>query len=295
MNGTAVTVIGLGPMGRAMTRALLGAGHPVTVWNRTAARAADVVAAGATRAATPTEALGAAELVVLSLTDYAAMYAIFDGHEEALAGRTVVNLSSDTPERTRQAARWLAERGARSLVGGVMVPAPVVGTPDAFVFYSGPREVLDAHAAALGVLGRPEYLGADPALAQLYYQAQLDYFLTALAAYLHSSALVATAGVSAKEYLPHALAMADSISTYLPEAAAELDARAYPGDLANATMMGATAEHILESSRTSGVDSALPEAVASLYRRAVAAGHGRDSWTALAEVVRGSLVGDDDR
>ena len=54
-------------------------------------------------------------------------------------------------------------------------------------FYSGPREVLDAHRAAAGVIGRPEYLGPDPALAQLYYQAQLDYFLTALAAYLHST------------------------------------------------------------------------------------------------------------
>jgi 3-hydroxyisobutyrate dehydrogenase-like beta-hydroxyacid dehydrogenase len=161
----------------------------------------------------------------------------------------------------------------------------VVGTPDAFVFYSGPREVLDAHAPTLAVIGRPQHLGADPALAQLYYQAQLDYFLTALAAFLHSTALVATAGVSAKEYLPHAVAMADAISSYLPEAAAEFDARDYPGDMATATMMGATAEHILETSRASGVDATLPEAVASLYRRTIAAGHGRSGWTALFEQV----------
>ncbi|MCU1664606.1 MAG: 6-phosphogluconate dehydrogenase, partial [Pseudonocardia sp.] len=36
-----VTVIGLGPMGQAMVRRFLDAGHPVTVWNRTAGRAAD--------------------------------------------------------------------------------------------------------------------------------------------------------------------------------------------------------------------------------------------------------------
>ncbi|MCO1659652.1 NAD(P)-dependent oxidoreductase [Pseudonocardia humida] len=288
---TAVAMIGLGPMGQAMTRALLAAGHPVTVWNRTAARADGVVAAGAARAATPSDALGAAELVVLSLTDYAAMYDILSGHEDALAGRTVVNLSSDTPDRTREAARWFTERGARLLVGGIMVPAEVVGTPDAFVYYSGPREVLDAHAAALGVIGRPEYLGADPGLAQLYYQAVIHCFLSALAAFLHASAMVATAGVSAKEFLPHAVAMADSISSYLPEAAGEFDARDYPGEQASVAMMGAGAEHVLETSRAAGVDTTLPEAVASLYRRAVAAGHGARGWTVLSEVVRHDLTG----
>jgi 3-hydroxyisobutyrate dehydrogenase-like beta-hydroxyacid dehydrogenase len=74
-----VTVIGLGPMGQAMVRAFLAAGHPVTVWNRTAARADELVAAGARRAATVAEAVAANELVVLSLTDYRAMYDILGG------------------------------------------------------------------------------------------------------------------------------------------------------------------------------------------------------------------------
>lgn len=56
----AVTVIGLGPMGRAMTRTLLGHGHPVTVWNRTPSKADDLVAHGAVRATTVHDALAAA-------------------------------------------------------------------------------------------------------------------------------------------------------------------------------------------------------------------------------------------
>jgi 3-hydroxyisobutyrate dehydrogenase-like beta-hydroxyacid dehydrogenase len=286
----AVAMIGLGPMGRAMVRSLLAAGHPVTVWNRTPSRADEVVAAGARRAAKPADAVRAADLVLLSLTDYQAMYDILGGEDTALAGRVVVNLSSDTPQRTREAALWLAERDAQLVVGGIMAPAELVGTPDSFVFYSGPREVFDAHEATLRVLGRPEYLGADHALAQLYYQAQLDYFLTALAAFLHSAALVGSAGVAARDYLPHAVAAADSISSYLAEAADEIDARDYPGESATATMMGATAEHVVGASRAAGIDAALPEAVASLYRRAIAAGHGRDGWTALHEVITGRAV-----
>ncbi|MER5418487.1 NAD(P)-binding domain-containing protein [Streptosporangium roseum] len=41
-------MIGLGPMGRAMAAAFLAAGHPTTVWNRTAGRADELLASGAT-------------------------------------------------------------------------------------------------------------------------------------------------------------------------------------------------------------------------------------------------------
>jgi 3-hydroxyisobutyrate dehydrogenase-like beta-hydroxyacid dehydrogenase len=162
---TPVTMIGLGPMGQAMVRAYLAAGHPVTVWNRTASRADELVDAGATRAATPSEAVAASPLVLLSLTHYAAMYEILGDVGDALAGKVVVNLSSDTPQASRDAADWLAERGAELLVGGIMVPAEVVGTGASYVFYSGPRAVFEAHEPVLRVVGRPDYRGTDPALA----------------------------------------------------------------------------------------------------------------------------------
>jgi 3-hydroxyisobutyrate dehydrogenase-like beta-hydroxyacid dehydrogenase len=44
-------MIGLGPMGQAMVRRFLATGHRVTVWNRTASRADELVAEGAVRAA----------------------------------------------------------------------------------------------------------------------------------------------------------------------------------------------------------------------------------------------------
>jgi 3-hydroxyisobutyrate dehydrogenase-like beta-hydroxyacid dehydrogenase len=133
-----VTVIGLGPMGRTMTRALLASGHQVTVWNRTAGRADELVVLGATKATTPADAVAAGDLVILSLTDYRAMYDIFGAGSngraavDGLAGKVIVNLSSDTPARTREAAAWAAGHGARFLTGGVMVPAPMVGTDGAY-------------------------------------------------------------------------------------------------------------------------------------------------------------------
>ncbi|MCX5265563.1 NAD(P)-dependent oxidoreductase [Streptomyces sp. NBC_00199] len=287
---SAVTVIGLGPMGQAMTRALLAAGHPVTVWNRTPGRADGVVADGARRVTTPGEALEASDLVILSLTDYRAMYDILDDATASLAGRTLVNLSSDTPDRTRTAATWAAGHHAEFLTGGVMVPAPMVGTAAATVFYSGSGEVMERHRAALAPLGAARYLGADPGLAQMMYQAQLTVFLTTLSALMHATAMLGTAGMKAVEALPELLSFTDTIGAVLRagEAApgAALDAGEHPGDLSTVTMMGATSDHIVETSAALGLDLALPLAVQAHYRRAIDDGHGGDNWTRVIDAIR---------
>jgi 3-hydroxyisobutyrate dehydrogenase-like beta-hydroxyacid dehydrogenase len=281
-----VTVIGLGPMGRAMATALLAAGHPTTVWNRTPARAEPVVAAGAALAAGPAEAVAANELIILSLTDYRAMYDILGQAQDELAGRVVVNLSSDTPGRTREAAAWLAERGAELVAGGIMVPAPLVGTERATAFYSGSAAAFQAHEATLRVIARPDFRGADHALAQLYYQSLLGIFLTYLAAYTHATALLGAAGVDAATFQPYAARFSETLPHYLRGTAGDFDRGSYPGDQASAAMMGATADHIVGASDELGVDRTLPAAVQALYRRTIAAGHGADGWTAMFEVVK---------
>ncbi|MFE9537342.1 NAD(P)-dependent oxidoreductase [Streptomyces sp. NPDC006691] len=285
-----VTVIGLGPMGQAMTRTFLGAGHPVTVWNRTAARAADVVAEGATLAATPAEAVEASDLVILSLTDYQAMYDILDGAAASLADRTLVNLSSDTPDRTREAAAWAAGHGAGFLTGGVMVPAPLVGTEASHLYFSGQDKALEAHRAELTLLGAPRYLGEDPGLAQMMYQAQLTVFLSALSALMHATAMLGSAGMKAAEALPELLASTDEIGAIVRAGesvpGAALDAGEHPGDLSTVTMMGATADHIVETSTSLGLDLALPLAVRAHYRHAIENGHGGDNWTRIIDGIR---------
>lgn len=288
-----VTVIGLGPMGQAMVRSLLAADHSVTVWNRTPSRADGVVADGAVLAPSPRAALAASDVVLLSLTDHAAMHAILDDATEALAGRTLVNLSSDAPERTREAARWAESHGATFLAGGVMSPAPTVGTPDAYVYYSGPGEQLERYRAVLARIGEPRYLGADPGLAQLMYQAQLDVFLTALSVLMHATALVGSAGIPARDFLPEALTTLTDIPAMLtaggstPESVGkQIDAGQHPGHLSTSTMMGATADHLVAASAAAGIDVGLPRAVQAHYRRAIDAGHGRDNWTRIIDGIR---------
>jgi 3-hydroxyisobutyrate dehydrogenase-like beta-hydroxyacid dehydrogenase len=280
-----VTIIGLGPMGQAMARTFLADNRPTTVWNRTSGRAAPLVAEGAIQASTVAEALHANELVILSLTDYQAMYDLLDPVGKALAGRVIVNLSSDTPRRSREAATWLADRGATLLVGGIMVPAPLMDKDAAYVFYSGPQATFDTHEPTLRLIGRPDYRGADHALAQLFYQAQLDIFLTSLSAYLHATALLKSAGVPATTFRPYAAALFDDMHTYLDQAATSVDQNHHPGTLATVLMMAATATHVLDASKDAGIDTTLPTAVKSHYDQAITAGHSTSSWTSLYNTI----------
>ncbi|WP_031164437.1 NAD(P)-dependent oxidoreductase [Streptosporangium roseum] len=286
MNTKSVTVIGLGPMGQAMADAYLDSGYEVTVWNRTADRADRLVARGARRARTVEAALTANDLVVLSLTDYDAMYAILEqAPSAALVGRTVANLTSDTPEKARQAAAWLAERGAVQITGGVQVPPPGIGKPGAATYYSGPEDAIEAHRSALEVLTDIDHLGEDPGLAALFYQIGMDMFWTGILSYVHAQAVAEANGISAERFLPNAVKTMD-FRYFLEFYAPRIAAGNHEGDVDRLAMGVASMEHVLHTVEASGVDGSLPAAVLDVFRRGVAAGHGQDSLTSLIEVLR---------
>ncbi|MFF8508940.1 NAD(P)-dependent oxidoreductase [Streptomyces sp. NPDC015492] len=281
-----VTVVGLGPMGRAMAGAYLDAGYRVTVWNRTASRADELVARGAVLATDVEEALRANELVVLSLTDYAAMYAILEPAAAALDGRVLVNLSSDTPEQARQGAAWAAKHGARHLTGGVQTPPSGIGTHEFGTFYSGPRDLFEEHEDALKVLTDTDYRGEDPGLAALYYQLQMDLFWTTLTAWLHTASLAHANGIGLSELKPLATATLTGMGQFLDFYTPRIEAGDHGGDVDRISMAVASLDHVVHTTRDSGVDPALPSAVLAAFRQAAEAGHQDDSLTRLFEVFR---------
>ncbi|GGU31029.1 NAD(P)-dependent oxidoreductase [Streptomyces lavendofoliae] len=281
-----VTVIGLGPMGRAMAGTYLDRGHPVTVLNRTASRADALVARGAHRAGTVEEALTASELVVLSLTDYEAVYAVLDGADPAaFAGRVLVNLTSDTPGKAREAAAWAAARGATQLTGGVLTPPQGIGDPGSSTLYSGPREAFDAHRGTLEVLTAAEHRGEDPGLAALLYQLNMAMFWPALTSYWHAVAMADAHGLKAADVLPLAVGALD-VTRFLEFYTPRVDAGDHTGDVDRLAMGAASVAHVLATAEDSGADTTLPAALLDVFRRGVAAGHGADSASSLVEVLK---------
>jgi 3-hydroxyisobutyrate dehydrogenase len=117
--------LGLGVMGASMARRLAQAGHQVTVYNRTAARTAPLVEAGARAASTPRQAAEGAEVVISIVTDGPDVEAVLLGPEGASSGAArgtiFIDMSTIAPAASRSVAAVLAERGLPFL------DAPVTG------------------------------------------------------------------------------------------------------------------------------------------------------------------------
>src|SRR5690606_23289143 len=191
-----VAVLGVGSLGSALARALLAAGHPTAVWNRTPARTEPLVGAGAAAAPSPREVIRAAEVVVVAVADEAAVRAVLEPVASALTGRVVVALTSGTPEQARDLAAWVERHGARRLDGAAMSGVRLVGDPEALFLYAGRADAFAAAEPALRALGGATYLGPDPGVASLYDTALLGVNTSVLAGFSHGLALVGSAGVA---------------------------------------------------------------------------------------------------
>ena len=124
-----VAFVGTGRMGSGMAARLLGAGHEVVVWNRTADRAAAVVAAGARVAPTPRQAADGADAVVVMVSDDDASRSVWTGPDGLLAGAAPGALAVECSTLSHG---WVLDLAAAARDGGLRyVDSPVTGLPDA--------------------------------------------------------------------------------------------------------------------------------------------------------------------
>ncbi len=112
----AIGFIGLGIMGHSMARNLIEAGHDVTVWNRTASRADDLVAAGAHLAASPAGVATTNDIVMVCVSDTPDVEAVVFGAggvaEGLRSGSLIIDHSTISPAATKVLAERINELGA---------------------------------------------------------------------------------------------------------------------------------------------------------------------------------------
>jgi 3-hydroxyisobutyrate dehydrogenase-like beta-hydroxyacid dehydrogenase len=141
-----VAFIGLGNMGAGMAACILKAGHDLTVWNRTAAKAEALVVGGAKLAPSAAAAAQAADVVVTSLMDDASVLEMAKGSLLAAMKPGAVHLCVTTisPGCAEALADLHAKAGTRYVAG------PVIGRPDAAAagqlatYLAGPDAAVEA-------------------------------------------------------------------------------------------------------------------------------------------------------
>ncbi|MFJ6136901.1 NAD(P)-dependent oxidoreductase [Kitasatospora sp. NPDC092286] len=284
---TPVTLLGLGAMGGALARTWLAAGHPLTVWNRTAARAEPFAAGGATVAAGPAEAVAVNRLVVVCLLDDASVDASLDGVD--LTGKDLVNLVTGTPGQARARAEWARERGARYLDGGVMAVPPMIGVPEAgpYVLYSGSRELFEEHRAVLAVPAGTTYVGEDAGFAALHDVALLSAMYGMFAGVAHAFALIRGESVAPGGFAPLLSAWINAMAGSVARTAEQLESGDYTrGVVSSLAMQVAGTPTFLRTAEEQGVSTELIAPYFDLMKRRLAEGGGKEDLTGVVDLLR---------
>jgi 2-hydroxy-3-oxopropionate reductase len=284
-----VGFIGLGLMGRPMALNLRKAGYPLIVHSRSQAPVAELVAAGATPAATPADVARQVTRIITMLPDSPDVEQILEGPDGVFStlqrGSIVVDMSSISPA----VARWLATRAAER--GAAMLDAPVSGgeigavNGTLSIMVGGDQAAFDAVRPILDVMGNPDRVVriGDSGAGQLCKVCNQMVIGGTLAVVSEAFALARKAGIDpalVREALLGGFASSRVLevhgerilnSNYKPGFRAALFAKDWR--IAAAT---------LDEHRVPAVVSA---AVKALVDALVESGHGEEDYSAVAKVV----------
>ncbi|ANZ42821.1 hypothetical protein BBK82_17395 [Lentzea guizhouensis] len=279
MTSEAITVLGLGNLGRAVAEAFLRGGQVTTVWNRSAAKAAGLD--GAVVAGTPGEAAGAGELVVVAVLDNRAVREVLRGVD--VRGRALVNLTSGTPDEARELAAWAAENGAEYLHGAVYAVPQTIGTDESAINYSGAGAVYERWRKVLELLGKATFVGDDAGRASGFDVAILAGMYGLIGGFLHAAALARAGGIGVGELTPMLLSWLVDLHPALVTFAGEIDGSDYAGGESSLAMNQSGLAMLIRAAEAQGVPFAGLDAVKALVDRQVAAGHGTESLARAVE------------
>ena len=286
----AIAVIGIGPMGAALARALLAARYHVTVWNRTASKCTPLGEAGARIAHSVAEAVDASQVVVVCVRDYEASDALLRTADVAsrLKGKTMIQLTTGKPQEARAASEWTRENAIAYLDGTVSGYPKDIGTPEGTILYAGAASTFEALRPVLASLGgRGLYVGEGFGNAAVLDGAIVGSFsLAAALGFLYGAAVCDAEGISLDTYLSLALARFPFVADTLQTCTHMIQRGDYSGSEASLEAWAAGIGQLVTHSRVRGTDSSFPRDLLARLEQAVAMGHGQHELAAVFECFR---------
>lgn len=283
-----IALLGLGTMGTAMAKRWLAAGHKLRLYNRTAAKAKALEAAGAVVAATPREAATGADVVVSMVADDDAAHAVWFGADGAIAGLSPGALAI---EQGTLSPAFIRELGrAVEMVGARFIDAPVGGGPSIaaagklVIFAGGAAEDVEAARPIFeAVASRIEHVGEAGAGATWKL---INYMIAGaqIASLAEGLALAKRAGISlerAGDLITKGAAASPAVVSKVPR----MVERRFDNPDAALRLVAKDQRYTLDLARTLGADVSLLPVVSAMFDRAEEAGLGDLDLAAVFEAV----------
>jgi len=279
-----ISVLGLGPMGSAIARALIGRGHKVTVWNRSPDKAEALVKLGANRAVNVTAAVGASPVTLVCVDNYQTTRALFQAQDVVglLPGHIVIELSTGTPKDAREAEPWFVKHGVRYLDGAILCGTPAIGTARGLLLYAGNREAFELCQPLLSALGEgTRFVGEDIATATTLDFAWLSRIAGEYTSIYHGAVICQSEGVNLDLY-SSLFSESDSAQFWLEP----LKKNDFGNATAPVAVWNAAARRLAEQARDASISSEVPDLVVNILSRTEAAGYGQERVAAMVKVLR---------
>lgn len=159
-----IAFLGTGLMGAPMCQNLLSAGLPLTVWNRSQAKAEPLAKRGAVVADSPQSAVADADAVITMLSDGPAVSAVMfeQGAADAIReGATHIDMSSIGADEAIEHAKRHAERGVRYLDAPVSGGTRGASAGELAIMAGGDAETFATMQAVFAALGQATHVGPN--------------------------------------------------------------------------------------------------------------------------------------
>jgi 3-hydroxyisobutyrate dehydrogenase len=288
-----VGFIGLGAMGLPMTRHLLAAGHEVTVASRSRPPVDAAVAAGARDGGDPRAVVAASDITLLCVPDSPDVAAVIDAALPAIGpGKIVVDTSTIDPEVER------VQHERVTVAGGAYLDAPLSGGSigaergTLTVMVGGDAAVLEAARPAIEPFAALIVHAGGPGFGQVVKLCNQLVYAAQMLAVSEACVLAVKEGVDLgviHEVLTHATGDCNAIRTRIPFEGARPDTPASndwkPGFMT--ALMAKDVDLVLREAARAGIAASSAELVLPVLVEAVAAGYGREDFSALGKVIRG--------
>ncbi len=281
-----VSVIGLGAMGAALAESLLKAGYDLTVWNRSAEKAAALVANGATLAPTAKAAVAASDVTVICIQSHSDTQILLSDMSDVIKGKTIIETSTGDANDARALAGWIMDAGARCLIGMIATFPGGIGKSDSAIVTVGDETVWTDHRDIITTMaGASSYLGPElGALAALFAALFLPRqgFMFGL---IYGALLCEKSGISMEEYVRQIPLTVKVVHDYFDVFASTVPTGDFDNPPASVGTYNAAFRDVLDTFKTAGVRHELPELLGNLVQDGVDAGLSDKQVTALIRLM----------
>ncbi len=282
-----VTVIGLGGMGSALASTLLKTGYQVTVWNRTPARAAPLVEAGATQAESVSAAIAASPTIITCINTHTDTHAILAERTDEIAGKQFIELTTGSAEEATEFQKMIQDSNADCVVGAICSYPSGVGKEGTCILVAGSKDVWQQNEAVIRAMGpASDFIGENVAsLAALFAALFLPRqgFMFGL---IYGALIAERAGISAEAYFKQVPTTQKVVGDYVKVATETITSGDFSNRGASLNVYEAAIKDMMITFEQLGVPPDLPKLMYALVEQGIAAGQGDEELPSLIKIFR---------